>query len=296
MPPGNDWHASKAFARICIHEHDAGSRIFNQDEQVAYAMGPAVTGEERPWSTIWAAWVSQSGIRIANAASVTPKTAGGNPSSLFPTEKPTELALGFTHIGQIAIAIQKNDESIQIKWFKDDSGTVESIGDVSFLGEHPALFSNGLVVNGDSDDSDLVLYYTKAAEPRRIYARFEREHFTIERLVNANIQAPLDRLMSSEAVGRKQLLYARDEYGRDITFYSPEYSIDIDEDEVTLDLSFTGGSYIDRAINADAGDDIATLSVAFISGSYYDPIEEPPAALSDDKATLSIAFTAGEYS
>lgn len=294
LPPGIDWFASKAFERICIFAPDPDSAF---DPKVAYATGPAHTGDARPWSTRWAAWVSSVGIRVAKTSHVTPETSGGSPTSLYDrTIKPTRIALGFTSIGQMAIAIQKNEEAIRIRWYKDDSGTVESIGDVSFIGQSPVLFNNGLVYNSqDPEDIDLVLYYFKIAEPRKLYARLEREHFTIERLVNSNIQVPIGVLLSSEAVGLKQELYLRDDIERVVVFYSPEYAISITGDNFTLTPSFTAGSYADRAINADAGIDIATFGIAFTAGSYYNPIEEPPATLSDDEVTLRPSFTAGEY-
>lgn len=295
LPEGNDFFLTLAFARICIFPHDLSSAIFNQPETVAYTIGPTGTGEPLPWSTSWAAWVGPTGVRVKKTAFIAPGSTLGALSSLFPTSKPTKLAIGFLTNSQMAIAIQKTTEAIQVKWFKDDSGLVESIGDVSFTGNSPAFFQNGMIAGSDDEDeNDLVLYYLQPADPRKVFARFEREHFTIEHEINARIQTDLDSLKSSATDDRKQVLYARDLNGRDITLTTDDYVITLDGDAADLSMAFTAGQYINNAEDADAGSDSSTIEVAFTDGRYHDPVETT-GTLSGDAAELSLAFTAGEY-
>jgi hypothetical protein len=298
LVPGNDWSLSKAFNRICIFPHSASSPIFNQPETVAYTFGPATTGGDKPWDTRWAAWVGKNGIRVGKLAYVLPGSSAGSSSTLFPTSKPTKLALGFLTNGLMAIAIQKNEESIQIKWFKDDSGDVDSIGDVSFVGQSPVLFQNGLIAITDSEseeeENDLALYYLRSSEPRKIFLRLERDNFAIERIVNDKVQTDLTTLKSTEKEGYKQLLYARDEFERDVTFYSPDYAIMVDGDEADLDISFERGVYVETAVSVDAGTEEATLSLAITDGVYNAPIVDA-GTLTGDAGTLTLSFSAGEY-
>ncbi len=296
LPEGNDLFATKAFERICIFEHDSSSLLFNQPDTVTYAYGPVVTGDPMPWSTRWAAYVSSTGIRVLQSPRVDLPSSAGTPSSLYDRSvKPTKLSLGFMPNGYMAIAIQKTPTAIQIKWFKDGSGAVESIGDVTFVGESPALFQNGLVFHSDdADENDLVLYYLRPSEPRKLFARIGREHFTIEHVINDDIQIELAQLIENGVEGRKQALYLRDSLGRDVTLYSHDYAVEVDDDSMDLETEITSGAYAEHAIPADAGEDFSTLSVEFTSGIYYDPIEEA-GTLTGDVATLSIAISDGEY-
>jgi hypothetical protein len=294
---GSQFGASKPFERICIIEHDAGSAIFAQSDLVSYAVGPLNTGDFPIWVTPWAAWVASAGIRVGKFASITPPANNlGVVSSLFPTlsPPPKKVTIGFTSIGQIGIAIQKNETSIQVKWFKSAAG---DFGDQTFSGVSPLLFGNSLLsVSDETGANDLVLYYLRPEIPRSLFARFERDNFNIEHLVHSNLPIELGRLISTKAVADKQELYALDSLGRDVTFYSPAYTVSSTGDKETLDTSIYRGAYglssIPALINTG---NAATLSLAVVSGSYNDIIVEPATPLSGDAQSLSIAIESGLY-
>jgi len=292
---GSQFGQSKPFERICIIEHDAGSAIFTQSDLVSYAVGPLNTGNPPPWNTPWAAWVASAGIRVGKFSAITPPSNNlGTVSGLFPTVTPLpkKVTIGFTSKGQIGIAIQKNETSIQIKWFKSAGG---DYGNETFSGVSPLLFSNALLfVSNEANQTDLVLYYLRPEIPRSLFARFERDDFHIERLVHSDLPVELSKLISSKAAGGKQELYGQDSLGRDITFYSPSYSILITGDKSSLATSIYRGSYRHSSIPANITGDKADLTLSILSGSYNDVIVEP-AVLSGDKSSINVAIESGSY-
>lgn len=285
--------ASLGFERICIFSHDPLSATFNQADQVAYAWGPIATGNPPPWPARWAAWVSSSGIRVGKVSFVgTPFPNTGTVSSLFPTSTPSKLSLGFTPEGQMGIAIQESNSTIRVKWFKDSDGT---FGDETFTGASPVLFGNAEVFRSiDADDADLVLYYLRPSTPRAIYARFQRENFLIEHAVNFNLPTDLTKLISSQGVDGRQVLYARDNLNRDVTLTSPYYAPSF-QDDAQLSVKVESGSYQASAILATINEDDADFSISFDSGAYGAVIVQPLAPLSGDKETLTISIESGSY-
>lgn len=290
---GNKAYNSLPFSRICIIDHDSSSVIFSGSDRVSYATGPRVTGAARPWATRWAAWVAAAGIRVAKLPFITlPSNGIGSESSLYPATKPTRLSLGFTSAGQMAIAIQKNAFSIEIKWFSP-TGEIET---ANILGTSPALFQNGLVFQSDDpDETDLALYYLRLEVPRTIFARFERDNFGIEYVINSDLQADIRSLIASGKEGLKQSLYGRDLFGRDVTLRSLDYATLIDGDANDLTMSILSGNYRASAVIKELSLDAATLALSVFSGGYGDPIKEPTDSLSGDAATLSVSIIDGEY-
>lgn len=296
VPEGHDLFYTKAFDRVCIFEHDSESLLFNQPDTVTYANGPIHTGDPFPWPARWAAYVSVGGgVYIVKRARVDLPSSAGSKSTLFPTEKPTDLAIGFMPNGQMAIAIQKTKTEIQIKWFKDGTGFIESIGDVSFPGVSPVLFQNGLVHNGDDEgETDLVLYYLRPSTPSTLYARIGREHFVIEHIVNDFLPIRLTNLIETTVEGRKQALYAKEFFGRDVTLYSPEYVVSADDDNASVEVSVFSGKYKEQAIPANLNEDTASFSLEITEGRYYDPLVPVPPP-DTEHSQLEISIISGEY-
>lgn len=295
---GTSRFSTLAFSRICVFDHDTGSELFNRTDLVGYAFGPFNTGSPPPWDARWAAWVATVGIRVTKASFITPPAdTTGVASSLFPevTPSPLKVTIGFTSKNQMGIAIQKAENGgIQIKWFKSSEG---DIGSVSFSGVSPVLFGNPLVFRSlDTTEADLVLYYLRPEVPTSIFARFERDDFSVERIINANLPVDIVRLIISEADGRKQKLYAIDSIGRDVTFTSPEYILKFTDDKVDLTVTIDSGDYHLSAVPLTvSGNNRAVLTVSIDSGEYDDVIVEPGAALSGDAGSLTISIDSGEY-
>lgn len=292
---GNTIFASKPFTRICIMEHTAAqSSVFNRSDQISYTIGPAQTGDAMPWPTTWAAWVASAGIRIGKIPSITlPSNGLGSPSSLYPTLRPSKVSIGFTSNAQMALAVQKTSESIEIKWFAD--GTGSNIGTVSFLGVSPALFNNGVVhVSDDAGETDLVLYYLRSEAPRKIFARFERESFGVEHVVHDNLQTNVTSLIANVRQGRKHVLYARDATLRDITLSTTEYIPTMDGEAAGLSIYIDRSWYRESAVELSLTEEM-TLEIGIVRGQYSDVIEQPASPLSGDKATLTLSILAGQY-
>lgn len=294
---GTDFAGLQAFEQVCTFDHDAASPIFNQAANASYTDGPFNVGSLPPWSTKWAAWVGSHGVRVGKLASVTPPgDNAGAPSSLFDnlSPLPAKVTIGFTSQGQMGIAIQKDAANIQIKWFKDNEGTY---GDLIFPGTSPVLFGDArLLVTDNATDADLVLFYLNALNPKAVYARFEREQFVTEHVINSDLPNALTSLISTAALSGRQKLYARDEASRDVTLTSPAYTPAATHDKGALTLGFDHGDYRQSSLPAvvNTGHK-ASLTIAIAAGAYSDVIVEPASALSGDAADLTIAIESGEY-
>ncbi len=293
---GTAAYSVKPFIQVCVQEHNSDSGIFSQSDLVSYATGPQITGNHLPWATRWAAWVSSFGVRTAKLPFITlPANAVGNPSPFYGNEKPSKVSIGFTAIGQLSIAIQKTESTIETKWSTDDTGL--NTATVSFLGVSGVLFQTGLMsISSDENDNDLVIYYLRREEPRTIFVRFLRDNFGTEYVLNNRFQASITRLIGAEKVGSKIVLYGLDSFGRDVTFSTDDYILNSGTDRVDLGLSIVRGSYRSSAISETTDTDPLALAVSIVSGKYSDPIQEPAAPLSGDAATLAISIVSGEYS
>lgn len=282
------------FSRICIAEHLTGS-IFDRLDTVSYARGPLNTGDVLPWITSWAAWVSSSGVRVAKLPFITlPANGTGTASAFYGTSKPPKVSINFASNGQIALAIQKTTQSIEIKWFKDSSGI--NIGAATFLGTSGVLFQTGLIPHDeDGIQNDLAVYYVRREVPRTIFVRVKRDDFATEYVLNQNLQADISQLLAVEAQGAKIVLYGRDDIGRDITLYTADYRFVIDGDNSTLRVSFYRGRYNHSAVTKTTATHKTTLHISVASGSYDDPIQEPASPLSLEPATLNLSVYSGEY-
>lgn len=298
---GTQVYSVLPFTRICVSTHDLDpATVFNRSGLLSYTIGPHETGEPPPWVTPWAAWASGVGVRVKKnpGVIVLPAATTGHPSSLYPSGKPTKVSLSFTSEGQIAIAIQKTTQAIEIKWFENDSGV--DIGTVEFLGVSPVLAQTAILPHShDGTQNDLVVFYLRREIPRTIFARVKRDNFEIEYILNQNLQVSVSSLIGIDTDGRKMVLYGRDIFARDVTLYSAEYFMVISgDDKATLTASILRGAYGATAVTPSGGtlEDDAFLTVSIENGSYFDPVQEPGSALSGDAATLSVSILSGEYS
>lgn len=286
------------FEQICVAYHDPNSGIFNQDDRVSYCNGPNNTGEPPPWPIRWAGWIASSSIRIAKAALITlPNETGGSPSGLWPTY-PTgasKIAIGFNPEGLLGIALQIGSD-IRVKWFKDADGI---FGDLTFLGASPVMIGDAPVAISDTRGyADLALYYLNPATPNAIFARFEKEDFATEHLVNGNLPSLPAKLVDAEIAANRIYLYGRDGLGRDLTLRTPSYSVVQTLEVNHLSLFVSSGRYENSAVLGNIPIDKrnkSTLTLFIKSGVYQNPIVSPGSALSGDAGSLSIALTSGQY-
>src|SRR3984957_8737941 len=196
---GTKQYGTLPFQEICFALHDPTSFIFTKPDTVSYCNGPVAIGTAtKPWPYRWAAWVSTAGIRIAQLPAITPPAVGiGSPSTLYPATTPSKISLGFTIPGYPALAIQLNPTTIEIKW--TENGSV--INTLDFTGTSPCLFNNSILFDGGADaPTDLVLFYLRGVNSKKIYARFERDGFATEYAININLPAILTNLYQTDAV------------------------------------------------------------------------------------------------
>lgn len=279
---------------VCVFEHSVTSSVFNQSDQLSYCAGPLALGGALPWASRWASWVSQSGVRYGQFASILlPANALGSVSPLYPSSKPQKLTFGFTSLGYIATAIQLTATSIELKYYSDAGVTITT---QSWTGYAPLLFNDGLLhITDKPNDIDLVCFYLKPASPTSLFARFERDGFATEFVINDLLQVRLSNLIQAEAINGKLVIYGRDIFNRDVTITTRTFPIIITPDKSSLEPSIVRGAYLATAIRATVTGDKSAFSQAIIKGTYGDVVIRPATALTD-ASTLDIGITSGEYS
>lgn len=290
---GNDFYGLRAFEELCVAAHDADSLVFGQPATASYSFGPFYKGIPLWFNTEWSVWVATAGVRAGKVGKVTPPANGlGEVSNLYPETAPTHITHAWSGEGLLAIAIQKDEDTIELKQYDDATGT--DIDTYTWEGRSPALFSAGLVVKGEDAPSGLVCYYLKAEDPRILYARFERDLYAIERIILPSVRVSLERLIRATSHDTKVLLYALDDRGRDITLTSPRHPI-TDSDSATLDVALVGGDVFVVGVEAGSiGLDAATLDIGAPFGQVFSPLIAPVDPPPTEAVSLSVAFVGGE--
>lgn len=288
---GNAFFGLKAFEELCVANHDATSAVFNQPATVSYSIGPGNKGDPvTPYVTLWSVWVASAGVRVGKVGPVTPPANTlGDPSALYPTEKPTAITHGWNSEALLAIAIQKTPTAIELKRYDDTSGDIDTF---TWTGVSPALFYSGLVVKDGR--GQLVCYYLKPESPAVLYARFESDDFTEEQVVMPSLRVPLARLITVSSHDTKVLLYALDDRGRDVTLTSPRHEAFF-TDAATLDVGLVDGQVFELGVTAGlVATDKAALDIGAPSGQVFSPLIDPAPPPPGDAMSLSVALVGGE--
>jgi hypothetical protein len=312
---GNEWYGLKPFSQLCVSLHDPASEIFGMPLNVSYSVGPGTKGDPtHPFTTPWAAWVGSTGVRVGQSTHIDPPADDvGDHSTLYLNEKPPELTHAWNERGDLAIAIQKDKDHIELKQYTDDLGNIATY---SWKGRSPALFYSGRVLNGDPSQGQLVCYYlsTAADFPELLYARFESEGWATERIVMPSMRTALKRLIHvdtiqsdfmllqptqhvlSEAVMADfgVVLYAIDEDDRDVTLTTLQHILTFDE-RANLNINLEGGGLFENsAANVDAGLDKGRIDIRPSGGQLFKPLIDPTTPLVVDSASLSVDLVGGE--
>lgn len=289
---GNDFFDVLAFDQVCVAPHNADNYGFTEPDTVSYARGPRDAGDtHKPFTTGWAAWVATAGIRIGKLSYVVPPAnTEGVASALYPTTKPTKLSIAFDRFALLHMAIQKTSTTVEVKWYSDNAGTVAT---ASWTGISCVLFFPGLSAPRE-EGSSVVAYYLRADRPNVLFARFADEGYATERTVMPAMRVNLTRLIGITALPDfRAALRAVDALGRDVTLYTPAYSVLVRE-AATLATSFESGLVFNAAVPAPDQAENATLAISFATGLVFDATVA--AALPADGGELNIEFDSGEVS
>lgn len=291
---GNTFYGLKAFNELCVAQHDAESVIFGQPDTVSYSDGPLYKGVDEGAYMLnrWAAWVATAGVRVGKVWPVTlPGDNLGDASALYPQTKPTHLTHAWSSEALLAIAIQKDEDTIELKQYIEDDGEIATY---TWEGQSPVLVNSAAVVKGDPSEGGLVCYYLKEDKPRIIYARFERDDYATERVVMPELRVPLVRLIRASSFQTKMQLFALDDQGRDVTLTTPIHPGRFD-DAADLAVGLVGGAIYNLAVNrGEIASEKSTLDIAAPFGEVLSPLVEPAVPPPAEAASLSVALVGGE--
>lgn len=233
--------------------------------------------------------------------------------------RPAKLSLCFEQAALPVIAVQKDATTIEIR--RKVSSVVTAY---VFTGNSPVLFYNGVSII-DTSVTDAVCLYIKPAGDK-IYARFQRDNFGIEYIVNATL-APGAIIQELRKTDRRniggvnyQTLWGLAADGRQLYFRTaaypplPQYPVDKLTDDVSLfsgahglivfpnnappdkvltDGTFFSGVYLAVVVYGPTMTDKITEDTTFQSGAYA--LVVIPATAPTDKATTDVTLASGVY-
>lgn len=109
-----------------------------------------------------------------------------------PSVNAKNLSIGFDILGTLYLAIEDADTNLIT--IKKDIGEIYAYP--SFYGVSPQFFYNGLVYDSEDDSKlrDCIIYYLKRTE-NKLFARFQRDNFSIEYVIIDDIPVNVSVLM-----------------------------------------------------------------------------------------------------
>lgn len=243
-------------------------------------------GQAVHFSARWTFWFSDSGVRMGKFSSVMPPANGrGQACEVFGDELANHLSACFDQDSRPVVAVERNDGAVEVRRFQ--SGT-----ETRFIweGRQPQLYFNREVLYY-SGDSDVVCFYLKA-DNRTIYARMQRDNFSVEYVMN-EMHCNLATLEEAETAANKVRLYARTDGGRVVTLLSREYApfpVFTDDAGYAVLALFSGNHravvVIASAVDAGHG------TVSILDGAYYLRVQ---IATAQDAAVANASLDAGSY-
>lgn len=177
---------------------------------------------------------------------------------------------------------------------------IASIGTKRFSGFTFVLQNNNAFFQGkDVSDSGLVIYFIREQDPRKLLAAFEQDpdgEFANIFVINVDIPTDIVNLLHSEPIGKQQVIYGRDDEGRDVTIYSQVYDLVLTGDKASLRTSLVFGVYRQPVVPLALALDRAKLSLFLPRATYSSVVQSPsPNPIELSKATLDLSIYSGEY-
>ena len=174
-------------------------------------------GQRKHFTAHWTIWFGSAGVRIVKKSQVfDPGDEMGEPCEVFTDELANHMSPCFDQNSRPVVAVEREqDGTIEIR--KLVGGQEQRF---IFTGRQPQLFYNWQLLYF-SDDSDVVCFYLKE-DGRNIYARFQRDEFDTEYLMNT-LHCELALLEETGGASQRQTLYGRTTGGRVVTLISRLY-------------------------------------------------------------------------
>lgn len=272
---------------------------FNKSRKIAYCDGPVTPGvpETKKFSTRWAAWVSDTGVRVGKYEEIDlPSNNQGEASHLYLGAKPPHLTISFTKAALLGIAIEKDASTVELKLYTSDTPPDGTFSTFTWQGRSPLLFNNWLLYWDvtEGDKYDLVCYYVSVSFPNQILARFQRENFAVEHIIHSDLPVDIDYLVSTDVYQyTKQVMLLKTTDDSNATLYSDDYGL-VADDASELLVEFVSGNYIDRAapLVIPNEDNISgTVEIVEILESVVASLS----GLEQASTSISVSFTQGTY-
>lgn len=260
-----------------------------QSPRVSYATGPDVLGasQVKHFDKRWAAWFGSKGVRIEKTAFVAPPADNrGEKCEVFPDELANHITLAFDQDGRPVVGIEAEPGWVEVRRRQGATQTK-----FRWEGYQPQLFLNWLV-RYYPRESDVVCFYLKE-DRRKLYARFQRENFGVEYLMNT-LHTTAAEMQETDAIGFYQWLWGRNEEGKKLTLVSRRYppfpALASDKGKATQTL-YTG--LHEEAVKLATGADTGKGSTTFQTGELEDIVKHADAGSEDGQ--LQVAFEDGAH-
>lgn len=268
-------------------------------------------GQRKHFTALWTIWFGSTGVRIVKKAAVfDPGDAMGEPCEVFADELANHLSACFDQNSRPVVAVERYDGTVEIR--KLVGGDEQRF---VFEGRQPQLFYNWQVLYF-SDDSDVVCFYLKE-DGRKIYARFQRDEFDTEYVMN-ELHCELALLEETDSILQQQRLFGRTTGGRVVTLLSrlyppfPAEAIDTAEaaqqflsgvhdvalvttqgqDAASEDTKLQSGLYVIKVIFA-SGSDLAVNTTQLLDGEHVERLVL--VVVPDDTAAGDVKLLSGVY-
>lgn len=263
-----------------------------QSQRISYAYGPDVqgVGQAAHFTKRWVAWIADAGVRLWQNGYLPnlPSNQLGARCDVFADEVCNHISLAFDQDGRPVIAAELElNGNIEIR--KQAAGIEQRY---TFTGRQPQLFNNW-EVQYYPGDSDVVCLYLKE-DGRKIYARFQREQFSVEYVLN-ELHTTMESLVETWAEGHVfHFLEGVNVHGKTITLKSRRYppfpALAKDRGQAAADL--LSGNHQQGIFYAQAGTDEGEGTTDCAEGAYLLRVIQ---ATGDDSGEGTTDFAEGAY-
>lgn len=258
---------------------------------IDYCSGPEEEGEtqDTPYATRWGCWLDRDNGTVEYARVGDERQAA--PGALFPDPLTSAVAISisFDQDAEPVFAIGFADEHIEIRRFVVGVPTT-----YTFDGITPRLLFNGILLEANSVNSDVVCYYVRNGT---IYSRFQRDNFGVE-YAATNYPFTVVSIKKVDTRQYRELLYVKrlvnGFFTQNYAIRSPVYPLPpiSAEDAGTLESVLVDGRYLDIIVEGGTYSEEVGLNAALTEGVYLDIIVLVSEA---DAATLDSVIVDGDY-
>lgn len=281
---GSSQYGFKSFALECISESEDlyGPRL------VQFCDGPEVEGVAQGdrFYTRWAVWMSSGGMRYGiydDSYESTLLTSAGNTMGssvgMFNSNVFGEVSMAFDVDSNPMFCAEYPSETIILK-----RRVGVNIFTYTWSGCSPILFYDGIFLSDRNVVDVVCVYIKKSSLFNRVFARFQRDSFAIEYVINDDFSCNPDRIINQETDNDESLYYLNTWKNGSIMQYTsllyPSYQRELYDYGVCSIETPSGNNQL---VVVDAGSiyDASSSIITSPDGSHdYIPVDGGPFSIS----------------